>query len=107
ARGLGFSLVFATQDIPAMLRLDDKEAKSMIANTTTKVFMRVEETEMTCKLAVDSAGVGHFAQAAGYAAKSGEFATPYLDNMEARFEKQERITLRNLRALDVGEAYVT
>lgn len=31
ARSLGFSLVFATQDIPAMLRNDDKEAKSMIA----------------------------------------------------------------------------
>lgn len=107
ARSLGFSLVFATQDIPAMLRNDDKEAKSMIANTTTKVFMRVEETEMTAKLAVDSAGVGHFAQVGGYAAKSGEFATPYLDNMEARFEKQERITVRNLRALGVGEAYVT
>lgn len=43
ARSLGFSLVFATQDIPAMLRNDDKEAKSMIANTTTKIFMRVEE----------------------------------------------------------------
>ncbi|MGY3581853.1 hypothetical protein ACVIGB_000076 [Bradyrhizobium sp. USDA 4341] len=107
ARSLGFSLVFATQDIPAMLRNDDKEAKSMIANTTTKMFMRVEETEMTAKLAVESAGVGHFAQVAGYAAKSGEFATPYLDNMEARFEKQERITVRNLRALGVGEAYVT
>ena len=90
-----------------MLRNDDKEAKSMIANTTTKVFMRVEETEMTAKLAVDSAGKGSFARVSGYAAKSGEFSTPYLDNMEARFEEQERITVRNLRALGVGEAYVT
>lgn len=107
ARSLGFSLVFATQDIPAMLRNDDKEAKSMIANTTTKIFMRVEETEMTAKLAVDSAGKGSFARVGGFAAKSGEFATPYLDNMEARFEEQERVTVRNLRALGVGEAYVT
>ncbi|MBR0734980.1 TraM recognition domain-containing protein [Bradyrhizobium japonicum] len=107
ARSLGFSLVFATQDIPAMLRNDDKEAKSMIANTTTKVFMRVEETEMTAKLAVDSAGKGQFAKVSGFAAKSGEFSKPYLDNMEARFEEQERITVRNLRALGVGEAYVT
>jgi intracellular multiplication protein IcmO len=90
-----------------MLRNDDKEAKSMIANTTTKVFMRVEETEMTAKLAVDSAGKGQFAKVSGFAAKSGEFSKPYLDNMEARFEEQERITVRNLRALGVGEAYVT
>lgn len=43
-RSLGFSLVFATQDIPAMLRENDKEAKSIIANTTTKVFMRVKNS---------------------------------------------------------------
>lgn len=67
ARSLGFSLVFATQDIPAMLRNDDKEAQSMIANTTTKIFMRVEETEMTAKLAVDSAGKGNFARVSGFA----------------------------------------
>jgi hypothetical protein len=36
-RSLGFSLVFATQDIPAILRENDKEAKSIIANTTNKV----------------------------------------------------------------------
>jgi intracellular multiplication protein IcmO len=58
-RSLGFSLVFATQDIPAMLRENDKEAKSIIANTSTKIFMRVEENEMTGKLAVDSAGEGY------------------------------------------------
>lgn len=62
---------------------------------------------MTAKLAVDSAGKGSFARVSGYAAKSGEFSTPYLDNMEARFEEQERVTVRNLRALGVGEAYVT
>lgn len=107
ARSLGFALVFAAQDLPAMLRHDDKEALSMIANTTTKLFMRVEETEQTAKLAVEAAGRASFAKAAGFAAKSGEFATPYLDNMEARFEEQERISVRNLRALGVGEAYVT
>jgi intracellular multiplication protein IcmO len=46
-RSLRFSLVFATQDIPAMLRENDKEAKSIIASTTNKIFMRVEELEQT------------------------------------------------------------
>jgi intracellular multiplication protein IcmO len=107
ARSLGFAITVGTQDIPSMKRIIDKEANSMIANATTKYFMRVEEVAETAKLAVDSAGVGHFAQVSGFAAKSGEFSKPYLDNMEARFEKQERITVRNLRALNVGEAYIT
>src|SRR5690606_25017035 len=58
ARSLGFSMIYASQDIPAMLRLNDKEAKSIIANTNTKIFMRTEEAGETGKLAVDSGGRG-------------------------------------------------
>jgi hypothetical protein len=106
-RSLGFSLVFATQDIPAMLRENDKEAKSIIANTTTKIFMRVEELEATAKLAIDSGGEGLKAQTGGFSGKAGEFQTSYLDGMEARIEKVNRISALDLRALGVGEAYVT
>jgi intracellular multiplication protein IcmO len=106
-RSLGFSLVFATQDIPAMLRENDKEAKSIIANTTTKIFMRVEELEQTAKLAVDSGGKGMKAQVGGFSGHAGEFNTGYNDNMEARLEMVERINTMDLRALGVGEAYVT
>lgn len=106
-RSLGFSLVFATQDIPAMLRENDKEAKSIIANTTTKVFMRVEELEQTAKLAIDSGGKGMKAQLQGWSVKSGEMSTTYSDGMEARAEMVDRINPLDLRALGVGEAYVT
>lgn len=107
ARSLGFSITIGTQDIPSLMRIVEKEAKSMIANATTFLWMRVAETEETGGLAVKQGGEATFAQAAGYAAKSGEFSTPYLDNMEARFEKQNRISVRALRALEPGDAYVT
>jgi hypothetical protein len=106
-RSLGFSLVFATQDIPAMLRENDKEAKSIIANTSTKIFMRVEETEMTGKLAVDSAGEGYKAHVGGFTGKAGEVQTAYHDNMEARVERVTRINPVDLKGLDVGQAFVT
>jgi intracellular multiplication protein IcmO len=105
-RSLGFSLVFATQDIPAMMRENDKEAKSIIANTTTKIVMRVEELEQTAKLAIDSGGKGMKAQVGGFSGKSGELQTSYLDNMEARLEMVDRISSLDLRALGVGEAFV-
>jgi len=106
-RSLGFCLVFATQDIPAMMRENDKEAKSIIANTTTKIFMRVEELEMTAKLAMESGGKGMKAQVGGFSGKAGEFNMAYSDNMSARIEMVDRISSLDLRALGVGEAYVT
>jgi hypothetical protein len=106
-RSLGFSLVFATQDIPAMLRENDKEAKSIIANTTTKIFMRVEELEQTAKLAIDSGGKGMKAQVGGFSGMSGEMSVNYNDDMSARLEMVDRISSLDLRALGVGEAYVT
>jgi hypothetical protein len=106
-RSLGFSLVFATQDIPAMLRENDKEAKSIIANTSTKIFMRVEENEMTGKLAVDSAGEGYKAHVGGFTGRAGEMNTSYADNMEARVERVTRINPTDLRALNPGQAFVT
>lgn len=90
-----------------MLRENDKEAKSIIANTTTKIFMRVEELEQTAKLAIDSGGKGMKAQVGGFSGKSGEMHMSYLDNMEARLEMVDRISSLDLRALGVGEAYVT
>jgi hypothetical protein len=106
-RSLGFSLVFATQDIPAMMRQNDKEAKSILGNTSFKMFLRVEELEQTAKLAIDSGGEGMKAQIGGWAGKSGEMSTTYNDSMEARVEKTSRISALDLRALEPGEAIVT
>jgi hypothetical protein len=90
-----------------MLRENDKEAKSIIANTTNKIFMRVEELEQTAKLAIDSGGKGMKAQIGGWSGKAGEWQTSYSDSMEARVEMVDRISSLDLRALGVGEAYVT
>ncbi|WFU75510.1 hypothetical protein [Bradyrhizobium sp. CB2312] len=53
------------------------------------------EAEDDGKARLRHAGKGSFARVSGFAAKSGEFATPYLDNMEARFEEQDRMTVRS------------
>jgi hypothetical protein len=103
-RSLGFSLVFATQDLPSLFRQNDKEAKSIIGNTSNKLFLRVEEGEQTAKLAIESAGKGMKAQLQGWSGKSGELRTSYNDSMEARAEMVDRISALDLRALGVGEA---
>jgi intracellular multiplication protein IcmO len=107
ARSLGFSLVAAAQDIPAMLRENETEAKSIIANTTNKVFMRIEETEATAKLAVESAGKGWKTQVQRFEGRSGETQIHYADSLEATLQEVDRINPTDLRALGPGQCYIT
>jgi DNA segregation ATPase FtsK/SpoIIIE-like protein len=46
ARSLNFALVFATQDIESLEEASKKEASAIIANTSTKIFMRTERVPM-------------------------------------------------------------
>ncbi|MER2622544.1 MAG: TraM recognition domain-containing protein, partial [Accumulibacter sp.] len=43
ARSLGFSLVFATQDLPSMEKSIKQEAKSIVGNCNIKIFGRIED----------------------------------------------------------------
>src|SRR3546814_10248433 len=86
ARSLGFSMVYASQDIPAMLRLNDKEAKSIVANTNTKIFMRTEEAADTGQRGVESGCKGMRSKVGGFAGESTETGVAYRDTMDAGIE---------------------
>ena len=108
ARSLGFMMTYASQDIPAMQKLNEKEAKSIIANTNTKVFMRIEEMNETAKLAVDSAGEAIRSQTRGYQGKPSEIGSiRYTDGFDAGFEKTGRINTRDLKGQSEGEMHIT
>ncbi|NDV52798.1 type IV secretory system conjugative DNA transfer family protein [Salipiger sp. PrR003] len=106
ARSLGFTMVYASQDIPAMKRLNEKEAASIIANTNTKIFMRSEEAETTGKLAVEAGGKGLKAQTGGFQGKSGEFGVGYSDGMDARIEAADRVNWTDLKAQTEGMMHI-
>ncbi|EPX84024.1 TraM recognition domain-containing protein [Salipiger mucosus] len=107
ARSLGFTMVYASQDIPAMKRLNEKEAASIIANTNTKIFMRTEEAETTGKLAVEAGGKGLKAQTGGYQGKAGELGVGYSDQMDARIEATDRVNFTDLKAQTEGMMHIT
>ncbi|MBO9428434.1 TraM recognition domain-containing protein [Sulfitobacter sp. R18_1] len=106
ARSLGFSMCYASQDIPAMKRLNEKEAASIIANTNTKIFMRSEEADVTGKLAVDTAGKGMRAQVGGFSGETGDMGTSYRDTKEARLEAADRVNFTDLKAQTEGMMHV-
>jgi intracellular multiplication protein IcmO len=106
ARSLGFSMMYASQDIPAMKRLNEKEADSIIANTNTKIFMRTEEAEKTGELALKSAGEAVTTQTGGYNMETGELNSGYFDTREARLEKKGRVHFVDLKQQIEGEMHI-
>jgi intracellular multiplication protein IcmO len=105
ARSLGFSLVFAGQDLNAMKRISEKVFGSVLGNTRTKVLLGTEDTE-TMELASKLGGKSLRTHMSGYSGETGEFGKSYSDNMEARIEEVERIHGLDIKAQGPGEAHI-
>ena len=105
ARSLGMSVVFAGQDFPSFKKGSEDEAKSVVANTNIKVFMKLEDSGETLTLAVDRGGEGETASSAGHEIK-GELFSGYADNQQTRSERRKRINVRDLVSQKPGEAHV-
>lgn len=107
ARSLGFSMIYASQDIPAMKRLNEKEAASIIANTNTKIFMRTEEVNETGKLAVDTGDKAMRMKVGGMERQVGELSgVHFTEGTGASFEEANRISFTDLKAQGEGEMHV-
>lgn len=107
ARSLGFCMVLASQDIPAMEKRNEKEAASIIANTNTKIFMRLEEPNKTADLAIKRAGKALRARTGGSERESSEFfGSHYRDQKSTNFEDTDRIHLTDLTQQSEGEMHI-
>ncbi|MDD2324788.1 MAG: type IV secretion system DNA-binding domain-containing protein [Alphaproteobacteria bacterium] len=86
ARSLGFSLIFAAQDLPSMEKRVKQEAQSILANCNLKIFGKLEDPGDTKKFFSDHVGDGFVLESNGMQAKtdtvSGMFLNkPFYDNM--------------------------
>ena len=107
ARSLGFSMVYASQDIPAMQRNNEKEAASIIANTNTKIFMRTEEADKTGALAVNSGGEAHRVTLGDMEKMDSEMGSVFRNGKSVRFEEKKRISFLDLKSQGPGELTIT
>lgn len=106
ARSLGFSMIFAGQDINAMKRFNEKVFGSVRGNTNTKIIMRTED-EDTVNLAREGAGKITRAQQRSFEGKVKEIGSKaYTDNLEAGIEVVDRINPLDLKAQDEGEMHI-
>lgn len=106
ARSLGFSAIFAGQDLPAFQKASKEEAASIGANTNIKICMKLEDPTETWDFFNKTAGEAYVTKVDSFQTKEDSFSNSYLDTKSSSFEKRARIDLLDLKDQSPGEAHI-
>lgn len=106
ARSLGFSVIFAGQDLPAFQKASKEEALSIGANTNIKICMKLEDPMDTWEFFQKTAGESYVTKVDSFQTNAGSFLNSYMDSRSASSEKRARIDLLDLKEQREGEAHI-
>jgi intracellular multiplication protein IcmO len=106
ARSLGFSTIFAGQDLPAFQKASKEEAASIGANTNIKICMKLEDPVDTWDFFTKTAGEAYVTKVDSFQTKENNVTNSYQDTKSASFEKRARIDLMDLKDQAPGEAHI-
>jgi intracellular multiplication protein IcmO len=102
-RGLGIAAIVASQDYAGIMEADKKGAQQMVANTSIKIFMKLQDAEKTWELIRGQAGQSTVVRTSGFSIK--DQGTEYRDSQQTTVEKEDRVVLRDLQEQIEGEAH--
>lgn len=103
-RGLGIAAIVASQDYAGILEADKKGAQQMVANTSIKVFMKMQDAEKTWELVRGQAGQSTVLRTTGFSINE-KYGSDYMDSRSTTVEKEDRVELRDLQEQIEGEAH--
>lgn len=106
ARSLGFSAIFAGQDLPAFQKASKEEAASIGANTNIKICMKLEDPVETWDFFTKTAGEAYVTKVDSFQSKDSSFTNNYMDTKSSSYEKRARIDLLDLKDQTEGEAHI-
>ncbi len=107
ARSLGFSLVFAGQDLPAMKKRVREEAQSITANCNIKLFGKLEDPTETKDFFEKTVGSAMVTEVSGFQMSGGGELGAYHDTKQAGVQLRPRASYDGLRGFKEGQAVVT
>lgn len=107
ARSLGFSLVFAGQDLPAMKKRVREEAQSITANCNIKLFGKLEDPTETKDFFEKTVGSAMVTEVSGFQMTGGSELGSYHDTKQAGVQLRPRASYDHLRGFKEGQAVVT
>lgn len=103
ARSLGFSAIFAGQDLPAFEKASKEEAKSTLANTNTKLCGKLECVD-TFNYFKSLGGQGLFTRLNRYETDPGSLGpTGFKAETNVSVERMDRVNLEGLRGQLSGQ----
>lgn len=106
ARSLGFSVIFAGQDLPAFQKASKEEAASIGANTNIKICMKLEDPMETWEFFQKTAGESYVTKVDSFQTNAGSLLNNYMDSRSASSEKRQRVDLLDLKEQGLGEAHI-
>lgn len=106
ARSLGFSAIFAGQDLPAFQKSSKEEAASIGANTNIKICMKLEDPIETWEFFSKTAGESYVTKVDAFQTNPQSVMNTYLDTRSASAEKRARVDLLDLKEQREGEAHI-
>jgi intracellular multiplication protein IcmO len=106
ARSLGFSAIFAGQDLPAFQKASKEEAASIGANTNIKICMKMEDPIETWEFFSKTAGEAYVTKVDAFQTRPQSVLNNYMDTRSASSERRARIDLLDLKEQREGEAHI-
>jgi intracellular multiplication protein IcmO len=106
ARSLGFSAIFAGQDLPAFQKSSKEEAASIGANTNIKICMKLEDPVDTYEFFTKTAGEAYVTKVDSFQIRDASMSNSYSDTKSSSFEKRARIDLLDLKEQTEGEGHI-
>jgi len=111
ARSLGFSLVFASQDLPSMEKRVKQEARSIVGNCNLKIFGRIEDPTDTKDFVEKHGGQSWVMESRGYSAPMNTIGSmfmnmSFIDDRQASYTIRQRVAYDHLRGQREGEAHL-
>jgi intracellular multiplication protein IcmO len=106
ARSLGFSLVFAGQDLPALEKRVKEEARSITANCNIKLFGKLEDPTQTKDFFEKTVGTTLVTEVSGFqrGGPQGGGGNSYMDSSNASIQQRARASYDGLRGFTEGRA---
>lgn len=106
ARSLGFSVIFAGQDLPAFQKGGKEEAMSIGANCNIKICMKLEDPLETWEFFSKTAGESFVTKVDSFQTRPESVLNNYMDTRSSSAEKRARIDLLDLKEQREGEAHI-
>lgn len=106
ARSLGFSLVFAGQDLPALEKRVKEEARSITANCNIKLFGKLEDPTQTKDFFEKTVGTALVTEVSGFqrGGQNGAGGKGYSDSANAGIQQRARASYDGLKGFNEGRA---